>query len=267
MHHPVIEVNNVSVSYRDHLALEHVTFKVHEQSFVAVAGPNGAGKTTLLTCINGLGRLYRGSVSIYGRPVNAATVNAIRKEIAYLPQSSLIDNRVPMRVADVVRMGRVGRAGFFKRLDKHDDQLVNEAAEMVGIEKLLHRPIGHLSGGEQRKVALARCLAQQPKILLLDEPLSNLDITAQASLLGLIDRIYAQTHLTTVMVIHNFDLLPRLLNRVILLKAGSIMLDDVPQKAFQPQTLSQLYGCSVTVSGYNGGLIVRAGQNAPGGAR
>ncbi len=263
MHHAIIEARDVCVSYRESLALEHVSFSVHEQSFVVVAGPNGAGKTTLLTCINGLGRLRRGSVCVYGTRVSPATATAVRRQIAYLPQFSRVDSRIPVRVLDVVRMGRFGRIGMCRRFSRADEEAVDEAVSVTGISKLLQRPFGNLSGGEQRKVALARCLAQQPRILLLDEPLTNLDIPAQAGLLDLIEGIYRRTRLTTVMVVHTFDLLPSCLNRVILLKSGSIMLDAPPEQAFQPQALSQLYGCTVRVDRCAQGLIVRvqgAGQ-------
>lgn len=258
MHHAIIEVNDVCVSYRESHALEHVSFSIHEQSFVVVAGPNGAGKTTLLTCINGLGRLRRGSVCIYGTRVSPITATAVRRQIAYLPQFSSADNRIPVRVIDVVRMGRFGRIGLCRRFSREDEQAVEEAVSVTGISKLLRRQFAHLSGGEQRKVALARCLAQQPRILLLDEPLSNLDIPAQAGLLELIERIYSRTRLTTVMVVHTFDLLPSCVNRVLLLKSGAIMLDASPAQAFQPWALSQLYGCAVRVDRCGQGLIVRA---------
>lgn len=257
---PIVDIQDVTVSYRDNVALNSISLKIHEGEMLAIAGPNGAGKTTLLTAINGLGKLLQGSVSIFGIQMERRTATQLRKEIGYVPQIINPDSRMPMRVREVILLGRYGRMGLLRKPSRKDREVVEKVVELIGIEDLLQRPIGHLSGGEQKKVSIARALAQEPRILLLDEPISNLDINAQQSILNLIEQIHERENLTTVVVMHHLNLLPVNCSRMVLLKKTRIIYNGSVDEALNDKVLSNLYDCQVKVIKNNYGISIRAGR-------
>jgi ABC-type cobalamin/Fe3+-siderophores transport system ATPase subunit len=138
-------------------------------------------------------------------------------------------------------IGRYGLLGLFHRPDKNDWAIVDAALEMVGMTHLVNRPIGHLSGGEQQRAAIARCLAQEPKIFLLDEPTASLDWKARTDILELVKTIHDARHLTTLFVTHELETLPRTCDRVVLMKEGRIIGDGPPDKLISAENLSRLY--------------------------
>jgi ABC-type cobalamin/Fe3+-siderophores transport system ATPase subunit len=241
MENTVINIENAVVSYREDVALRGVSLKVKAGEFVGVIGPNGAGKTTLLTVVNGLGKLVSGSVTVLGKPVNGTGRHELRKQVGYVAQVENIDPRMPMNVREVVMIGRYGLLGLLHRPGKHDWAIVDETLKMVGITHLARRPIGHLSGGEQQRVSIARCLAQEPKLFLLDEPTASLDWKAQTEILEMVKRIHDERHLTTLFVTHDLDALPHTCDRVVLMKDGLIIGDGTPDKFISTESLSRLY--------------------------
>lgn len=240
-----IEIENATVSYRENIALKNISVYIERGSFVAVVGPNGAGKTTLLTLINGLGRLQSGTVNIFGLRVTNKNINHIRKDIGYVPQHIHIDPRMPISVYDVVMLGRYGKIGLFRHPGKDDYNIVDAVCERVGITHLKDKPIGHLSGGEQQKVSLARALVQRPKILLLDEPTANLDPRAQHEMIELIEWIYIQNKLTIIFVTHILSHLPHVCSDAILLKNGRIIVSGSIDSVLTKKWLSDLYDYTV----------------------
>jgi ABC-type Mn2+/Zn2+ transport system ATPase subunit len=244
---PVIQIENVVVSYRDSIALRGVSLDVPGGEFIGIIGPNGAGKTTLLTLVNGLARVLQGSVKVLGRDANGRSRHELRKLVGYVAQAIAIDKRMPISAREVVMIGRYGRLGLFRHPGKNDWQLVDEALELVGMTHLSRRPIGHLSGGEQQRIAIARCLAQEPDIFLLDEPTASLDWKAQTEILELVKRIHRERQLTTLFVTHNIDALPHAFDRVILMKEGLITGDGPPDKLISTETLSILYNLPAAV--------------------
>lgn len=243
----VIKIENAVVSYRETIALRGVSLAVEKGEFIAVIGPNGSGKTTLLTVINGLVHLTQGQVQVLGRDINGGNRHALRRQVGYVAQVSSIDQRMPISVREVVMIGRYGLLGVFRQPSRRDWLLVDEALSMVGMTHLAKRPIGHLSGGEQQRVAIARCLAQEPDIFLLDEPTASLDWKAQTEILELVKRIHDERHLTTLFVTHDLDALPHTCDRVILVKDGLIVGDNTPDKLISTETLSRLYNLPAEV--------------------
>jgi ABC-type Mn2+/Zn2+ transport system ATPase subunit len=237
----VIRIENAVVSYREGVALHGVSLSVEEGEFVGIIGPNGAGKTTLLTITNGLGHLVSGYVEVLGKPVTGNRHHELRKQVGYIAQVENIDPRMPMSVREVVMIGRYGLLGLYHRPGKNDWAIVDEMLDLVGMKHLSKRPIGHLSGGEQQRMAIARCLAQQPKIFLLDEPTASLDWKARADILELVKKIHDEQHLTTLFVTHDLDALPHTCDRVVLMKNGLIIGDGTPEKMISTESLSRLY--------------------------
>lgn len=237
----VITIKDAVVSYRADVVLNRISLEVDEGEFVGIAGPNGAGKTTLLTLINGLADLVEGSVRVLGHERFPRGGFVPRKSIGYVPQNTVVDPKMPIRVYEVVLGGRYGRLGLFKRPGKKDFERANEAMQMVGVYKLRKRPIGCLSGGERQKVLIARVIAQEPKILLLDEPTSSLDYRAQGEILDLIRKIHDKYALTTLLVTHDLSALPRVCDRILLMKGGKIIFDDHRDKVLNDDSLSCVY--------------------------
>ncbi len=242
----VINIENAVVSYREDIALRGVSLKVESGGFVGIIGPNGAGKTTLLTIVNGLGKLLSGRVWVLGGYLIPSNSHSLRKKVGYVPQVENIDPRMPMNVREVVMIGRYGRLGLLRKPGKHDWEIVDEMLELVGMIHLAQRPIGHLSGGEQQRVAIARCLAQEPELFLLDEPTASLDWKAQTEILELVKRIHDSRRLTTLFVTHDLNALPVACDRVVLMKEGLIWGEGSPNELLTDDNLSQLYDMSIS---------------------
>lgn len=238
----VIKIEDAVVSYREDVALRRVSLEVRKGEFIGVLGPNGAGKTTLLTLINGLGKLQRGRVWVLG---NGKAKGELRKRIGYVAQVQNIDPRMPIRVREVVMIGRYGRLGLLHHPRKLDWEIVDRAIELVGLSHLADRPIGHLSGGEQQKVAIARALAQEPEIFLLDEPTASLDWQAQREILELVKKIHELNKLTTLIVTHDLKKASEYCDRVVLMKEGRIWREGNPKTLLNQEILSQLFGLPV----------------------
>jgi len=217
-----VSLRLVTVSYREHIALRDVSLDIRRGDFCGIIGPNGAGKTTLLTVINGLGHIHTGTVRVMDEAATRANFGRLRRRIGYVAQQERVDPRVPISCLEAVLVGRCGRVGLFRRLTANDQERARTMMELTRTSHLAERPVGQLSGGEARKIALARALVQEPEILLLDEPTSNLDPQAVRELGELVVDAYRRFNLTVVMVTHQLDHLPPVANRVILVKNGRV---------------------------------------------
>ncbi|MBM3330741.1 ATP-binding cassette domain-containing protein [candidate division WOR-3 bacterium] len=219
---PAVSLRSVTVSYQEHIALRGVSLDIDRGDFCGVIGPNGAGKTTLLTIINGLGRIHSGAVTVLGERATAATFGRLRRRIGYVAQQERVDPRAPISCLEAVLVGRCGRAGLFRGLNEKDRERARATMALTGAQHLASRPVGQLSGGEARKIALTRALAQEPEILLLDEPTSNLDPRAVNELSELVVNAYRRFDLTVVMVTHHLDHLPPVANHIIMVKDARV---------------------------------------------
>lgn len=189
-----IELVDVSFSYNHQNILEDINFKVEEKDFVAVIGPNGGGKSTLLKIILGLIKPDEGVVKIFGGDPQKA-----RNLMGYLPQHSLFDRDFPINVFDTVMMGRYSR--LFKNYSRHDEKIVLQALRDVQMEKYIDRQISRLSGGQMQRVLIARALAREPKLLLMDEPMASIDPEMQSSFYKLISNL--KSKFAMVLVSHD----------------------------------------------------------------
>jgi zinc transport system ATP-binding protein len=195
-----IETHDLWAGYDGDVILEGISLQVRPLDFVGLIGPNGGGKTTLLRVLLGLLPPMRGTVRIQGRsPVEART------RIGYVPQTAEFDRRFPIRVWDVVEMGRLGVRGLLKRFTRRDDQIVETALERVGLRDLARKPVGELSGGQLQRALIARALATEPDILLLDEPTSNVDPGIEGGIYELLRELNREA--TILLVTHDIGII------------------------------------------------------------
>ena len=231
---PILDVRDLTVRYNGRMALEKVTFHLHEGERIAVVGPNGAGKSTLFQVVSGVLQPSAGEVKIFGsRPGGHVC-------IAYIPQRSQVDWNFPVSVADVVMMGRSAKLGLLNWPHKRDWEYVHRALEIVELSDLASRQIGQLSGGQQQRMFIARALAQEAELMLMDEPLSGLDTPSQEGLLNLMDTLRTQ-NVTVMVATHNLDQAARHFDRIMLLNHRMIAF-DVPQIVMHTEHLLEAYG-------------------------
>lgn len=196
-----ISLNQVVVAYQSQPVLWNVSADIYKGKLTALIGPNGAGKSTLIKAMLDLHPPVAGSVSFSAAGKTDAAYSEVKKAIAYVPQKSSVDWSFPTTVLDVVVMGRYGHLGWFKRPKKHDIQLAEEMLEKVGMETFKDRQISQLSGGQRQRVFMARALAQQADIYILDEPLAGVDIKTERIIMQLLRELVLQGK--TVMVVHH----------------------------------------------------------------
>jgi manganese/iron transport system ATP-binding protein len=231
---PILETRKLSVRYDGHFALENITFHLHAGERVAVVGPNGAGKSTLFKVVAGVLPPTSGEVKISGYGPRGHIC------IAYVPQRSQVDWRFPASVADVVMMGRIGRIGFFKWPRRADWDTVHAALEAVDMDQLANRQIGELSGGQQQRTFLARAMAQEAELVLMDEPLNGLDVPSQEAILVLLEKL-RQQKITVMVATHDLGQAAQHFDRVMLLNR-QIVRFGAPQDVLTSENLLHAYG-------------------------
>ena len=231
---PILQVNDLSVRYESGPALKDVTFQLEFGERVAVVGPNGAGKSTLFKTIAGVLTPSSGSVNISGyRPGGHIC-------IAYLPQRSQVDWTFPVSVSDVVMMGRIGKLGLFRWPTGRDRDIVRHALEEVGLQDLQKRQISELSGGQQQRMFIARALAQEAELMLMDEPLNGLDVKSQEIIFDILNKL-RQRKVTVMVATHDLDQAAERFDRVMLLNHRLIGFGR-PQEVFTTEKLLEAYG-------------------------
>ena len=204
---PAIECEHVSFSYGRVPVLQDVTFSLAQNDFLGILGPNGGGKTTLLKLLLGLLQPSSGYIKVLGVPPVQA-----RSHVGYLPQEKEYRMNFPIKVFDVAMMGRISRLRLFRRYSDHDRQKTREALEMVGMWDYRDHLIENLSGGQRQRVFIARALAAEPSVLLLDEPFSGLDPDFETHLYDLLKEL--NTHMTIVVVTHDIGVISRYVKSV-----------------------------------------------------
>jgi ABC-type Mn2+/Zn2+ transport system ATPase subunit len=241
-----LTLDNVTVSYGGRPALEDVTLSVPHGAQVAIVGPNGAGKSTLFKALVGLLPVRSGRVTLRDRaPGHQGDT------IAYVPQREEIDWGFPVTVHDVVMMGRYGSLGWFHRPKAADREVVARCLDELGIAELEKRAIGELSGGQQQRVFLARALAQEPHVLLLDEPFTGVDVGAREALLTLLDRLRGRG-ITVLVSTHDMETAAQRFELTALLNHRLIAF-GVPSSVFTQEHLSEAFGGQAL---FLGGMVV-----------
>ena len=230
----LLEISDLAVRYDGTTALDSVSFSLDAGQRLAVVGPNGAGKSTLFKVIAGVLPPSRGEVRIYGYQPGGHIC------IAYLTQRSLVDWNFPVSVADVVMMGRIGKLGLFRWPKREDWEFVRHALDSVGLADLAGRQINELSGGQQQRMFIARALAQEAELMLMDEPFTGLDVKSQQDILQIIDML-RQQGVTILASTHDLNLAGDHFDRVLLLNRRMVGFGD-PQQVFTTERLIKAYG-------------------------
>ncbi len=219
-----VEFSGVCAGYRDRRqTLKKITLSIGTGQIVGVSGPNGSGKTTLLRVIQGLLPVSSGSANVLGLSLVASNYREIRTKTACVFQTLNVDPRMPMTAGEVVMMGRYGRMGLFRHPRHSDRDAAVRALERVDALHLASRPVGQLSGGERQRINLARALAQEPELLLLDEPTTFLDSESQQRVRDIVKSAHRETDLTVIVVSHDVDILSDLCGQIIVMKRGSVV--------------------------------------------
>ena len=249
---PLATLEDLCVSFGRRRILHDINLTVQRGDFWTLIGPNGAGKSTLLGLFNGLTPYRSGTVTYGGCPVTPKTAPKVRLNIAHVFQATDLDPKMPLTVFESVLGGTYGRLGLFKRPGRREKELALRALESVGLSDLAQRPVGHLSGGERQRTALARALAQEPELLLLDEPTAALDWQAQREILNTIAALRKCYQITVFMVTHDLNAVFTMARKVAMLKDGRLLWSGEAQAAMTQEPLSSLYGVPITIIEHEG---------------
>ena len=240
----MIRGEGVTVSLGGQTVLDDVSFDVEEGTFVAVCGPNGAGKTTLLRTVNGVLAPDSGRVVVVGEDVAAQSPKRLARRVATVPQDTSIAFEFPVR--DVVAMGRTAHRGRFERATSEDRDAVDRALDRAQVEAFADRSVGAVSGGERQRVLLARALAQETPVLVLDEPTASLDINHQVRTLSLV-RSLVDEGKTALAAIHDLDLAARFCDELLLVADGRVLASGPPDEVLTEDAVERAFGAHAAV--------------------
>jgi manganese/iron transport system ATP-binding protein len=244
---PLLKVSNLSVRYENGAALDEINFELIAGQHLAVVGPNGAGKSTLFKVIAGVLTPTEGKVDVYGHEPGGHIC------IAYVAQRNQVDWEFPVTVADVVMMGRIGKLGLFHNPKRQDWDIVHRSLEVVSMDGLAKRQISQLSGGQQQRMFIARALAQEAELMLMDEPLTGLDTTSQDELLNILDGL-KERGVTILLAMHDLRLAGERFSHVMLLNHKLLGIGS-PQEIFQPDMLVAAYGSHMQLLATEAGTL------------
>ncbi|MDP8255891.1 MAG: heme ABC transporter ATP-binding protein [Candidatus Alcyoniella australis] len=241
-----IAIHDAVFSYSEKPVLDGLTLDVRSGSFVGIVGPNGSGKSTLLKLLGGLLKPQQGRVEIDGKELDQYSRRQVARSMALIPQQ--LGTQYPFSVEQVVLMGRHPHKGLAPFETAEDLALARQAMEECGIEHLAHRAMPQLSGGEQQRVMVAAALAQQPKILLADEPTSSLDLHFQVEIYRILQRLNRSRNVTVIAVTHDLNLAAMFCPRIVMLSKGTLRADGTAAQVIRPELLSEVYDAEVLVA-------------------
>jgi iron complex transport system ATP-binding protein len=241
----MLRIENITAGYGDALVLRDVSLDVAPGSFLGLIGPNGCGKTTLLRVVTRVLEPADGCVLVESRDVRTVSRRSLARTVACLSQDIEID--FPFTVAEIAAMGRAPHMPRFGGLTAHDREIVREAMDFADVAHLGDRLATELSGGERQRAFIAMCLAQQPRLLLLDEPTTHLDVGHQLAILELIRRLNREQGVTVVGVFHDLNLASEYCDQLAVLHEGRLEADGAPEAVLTPHMLGRVYGVRLRV--------------------
>ncbi|MGA2104682.1 metal ABC transporter ATP-binding protein [Methanoregula sp.] len=238
---PIITAENLTVGYQENIVWQDANFTIEHGEFVAIIGPNGSGKTTLFRLLLGLQQPLQGTIKVFD-----AWPKRGNQHIGYIPQRHVIDEETNLESLELVRLGFSGNKWGLNPFSNDDRNAAYDALKSVGAEELTRRSLGRLSGGELQRVFLAEALVSEPHLLLLDEPLSNLDIRREQELVQVIHNVVRSRNVTALLIAHNINPLLPVLDKVIYIANGKVAIGK-PDEVLTSEALSALYGIQVEV--------------------
>ncbi len=248
---PLLEAQDLAVRYPNgDLALHDVTFQIKSPSFMAIIGPNGSGKSTLVKTFLGLIRPFKGSIKVNGLDAVKKS-GKIRKMVRYVPQRDRIELSVPMKVKDIVLMGRLLKKIPPRFASRKDVETAREALGQVDMLNLWDRPFPELSGGQRQRVLVARALASEGSILVLDEPLAGTDVESQDLIVEALGRYHKENDVSIVMVTHDLNPIHTLVEDVLLLKNTVVGIGE-PCTVMDPELITKVYGPTARIVEHSG---------------
>jgi zinc/manganese transport system ATP-binding protein len=247
---PVVRLRNASLSFGARPLWDGLDLDIAPGEFLAVLGPNGSGKTTMLRTLMGLQELSGGSVEVCGKPAARGS-----RQVGTIPQQRPFDDNTPLRARDLVALGIDGHKWGIRLKRKAMRERVDELLELVGASAYADRPVGVLSGGEQQRLRAAQALADDPRLLLCDEPLLSLDLHHQQAISGLIHRQACDHGAAVVFVTHEINPILQYVDRVLYLAGGRFHI-GTPEEVMRSEVLSELYGSPIEVFESNGRIVV-----------
>lgn len=243
-----LKVKDVEFSYASTPILKDICMTLAPSELLSIVGPNGVGKSTLMRCINRILKYDKGCILLDEGEIKEMSKMKIARHIGYVPQSS--SSVFPATVFDTILMGRRPHIGW--RSTEKDQEKVLEILKLLGIVKFALRDFSELSGGQQQKVLIARALAQEPDILLLDEPTSNLDIRHQLDVMEIIKKLVVEKGISAIMAVHDLNLASRYADKVVMMSGGSIFSAGDPASVLTPENVASVYGVEVKLSYHDG---------------
>jgi iron complex transport system ATP-binding protein len=255
----MLRLQNVSFSYGEEMAVRGVSLDIRGGGFIGVIGPNGSGKSTLLKLLAGILRTGDGEVAFKGHDIRHVKRKALARAIAWIPQEHL--QIFPFKVMELVLMGRHPYLSALAFEGEEDVKIARRAMDMTNVTQFADRSFNNMSGGERQRVMLASAIAQEPELMLLDEPTASLDIKYQVEILGILKRLNKEHGLTLVMALHDLHLASKYCDRLILLDQGRIVCDGPPERVLRKETLEAVYGVRVKIfrDADDGGIMISPG--------
>ena len=242
----MLQIESLTAGYGDKMVLHDVSLRVNAGEVAAIIGPNGCGKSTMLRCAAGLLRPRSGTSQLAGDDVFQLDLRERARRMALLPQQ--FEGGAELTVEEMTLLGRTPHLPPYGAASKRDHEIVDNALKAVGAQEFRGRRVGQLSGGERQRVLLALALAQEPRVLLLDEPISNLDIRFQCEILDLVRKLARRENLAVVAVLHQINLAAAISDSMLLLDAGRVFAHGAPQTVMTQENLEAVYRAPLRVS-------------------
>lgn len=252
MNHPIIEFKNVTLGYGKKAVLSGLNCSIHSGDLFGIVGPNGSGKTTILKAILGILKPQQGQITKYNGKKNG------QYRLGYVPQRGQLDEIFPFTVAEVVLMGRYRQIGILRRIRPIDRKKTQESLDHLGIADLRDTPFADLSGGQKQRTLIARALATEPDILILDEPTEGLDLNSQSAIMELIKHFHDDHQLTVILVSHHLNVVANYVKRIALLDQNCFQVGATAE-VLTEANLQQIYDVPIRIKQENGQIIIMSG--------